>query len=1018
MKRRPSWVKWATFILLIGLIAILAQASPGVASGTITAPTSTPISQHVALSLQTDHDTYLDPAIPVIAEVTIYTAQATTATLTLALDDGRQWTHALNLITGTQALTFDLPRPIKWGPRSLKATLVAGGLTRTTWISFIYGSDAPDLRAHPVINQPVLTPTYRLEAWINNAGKLPAVASQVAFWDGKPGDGGTLIGEVTVPPLDGFTGPDAHDEQQVSLDWVVEGLAGTHTIYVVADASDVVSESDETNNVGSGKVIVPPFVVYVTTDQSTMYKRDAIIPITITVANLQPAVSLNLTTTTKVLAYDAEYYIREQTFYVPAGRHTSVVNWWAADEAMGGLHWVDVKAIDSQGQSGSETGYLWIRDSANFVASPLTGTVPLTVTFTDKSTPKVNPKNLNYPGTLSWQWDFGDGSPVITQINPYGPAKPGEPDIFTVMPPEKLCTRIRCSATHVYTRPGVYTATLTTTTPSTTYTETKPNYITATAPAVILPSSAADAPMVEVPAGQFVLGIDPTTAARHYAEWWLYNTRETTWPPHYSSAIPRLTVSLPAFAIDKLQVTNADYRRCVAARVCSPPAGEQVGMPQGYFDTATYADYPANVLWQQAATYCQWTGGRLPTEAEWEKAARGTDERRYPWGETWDESRVAMGIEPVGRHPEGASPYGALDMIGNLPEWTQDTFQYYPGNIEKLEHPEVESRVVRGEVLLYDMHGVDADASLRLAYADLTADAAGFRCVKGGAPASLAEVLVSYEPVLITVTPRSQVDLTGMVEVPAGEFIMGTPDDWVDSYKQDHQAEKPQHRVYLDAFYIDKYEVTNEQFAAFLNDLGRSTEACEGDNTCLDAQLESIPNAGGSMIVESPGRPKSSYRAVAGYERYPVGMVSWYGARTYCAWLGKRLPTEAEWEKAARGPDGRRYPWGNEWDSRVLTPAYPREIGLDPLNVSPYGAVDMLGNAGEWVSDWFDPAYYAVSPDRNPQGPAAPPAGWLGLKVLRSPNGSAVRWGLSARSREMPALRISGGVRCAYSAKQ
>jgi formylglycine-generating enzyme required for sulfatase activity len=542
----------------------------------------------------------------------------------------------------------------------------------------------------------------------------------------------------------------------------------------------------------------------------------------------------------------------------------------------------------------------------------------------------------------------------------------------------------------------------------------------ATEPATALPA-AADAPMVEVPAGQFVMGIDPTTAARRYAEWWTYNTQQTAFPLHYSSAIPRLTVTLPAFAIDKLQVTNADYRRCVAAGVCSPPAGEQVDVPQGYFDAVTYADYPANVLWQQAATYCQWLGKRLPTEAEWEKAARGTDERRYPWGETWDESRVAMQIEPVGRHPTGASPYGVLDMIGDLSEWTQDTFQYYPGNIEKLEHPAAESRVVRGGVLAYNMHGVDADTSLRLAYADLTADAAGFRCAKGGAPAPLAEVLVSYEPVLITVTPRSQVDLTGMVEVPASEFIMGTPDDWVDPYKQNHQAEKPQHRAYLDTFYIDKYEVTNEQYAAFLSDLGRSTEACEGGNTCAGVRFEGIPYATDSMIMEYPGKPKSSYRAMADYERYPVYMVSWYGAKTYCAWLGKRLPTEAEWEKAARGTDGQRYPWGNEWDSRVLTSTNVgklREIGLDPLNVSPYGVVDMLGNAGEWVSDWFDPAYYAVSPDRNPQGPAAPPAGALALKALRSPNGDAVKWGLSARDGELPSSWTLWGVRCAYSVKQ
>jgi sulfatase modifying factor 1 len=315
-------------------------------------------------------------------------------------------------------------------------------------------------------------------------------------------------------------------------------------------------------------------------------------------------------------------------------------------------------------------------------------------------------------------------------------------------------------------------------------------------------------------------------------------------------------------------------------------------------------------------------------------------------------------------------------------------------------------------------HGTDADTSLRLGYNPSVAPS-GFRCVKGGAPAPLAEVLVSYEPMLITVTPRSQVDLTGMVEVPAGEFIMGTPNDWVDPYKQDHQAEKPQHRVYLDTFYIDKYEVTYQDYAAFLSALGRSTAACEGGYTCAEVRTEAA-DWKETPLIEQPGKPKNRYRVLPGYERYPVSAVSWYGAKTYCAWLGKRLPTEAEWEKAARGTDGRRYPWGNEWDSRALADGKTstvREIGLDPLNVSPYGAMDMLGNIGEWVNDWADPGYYAVSPYRNPQGPSEPPAEFQ-HRVIRSPAGSAVEWGLSARASASPDSRSIWGFRCAYSAKQ
>ena len=200
-----------------------------------------------------------------------------------------------------------------------------------------------------------------------------------------------------------------------------------------------------------------------------------------------------------------------------------------------------------------------------------------------------------------------------------------------------------------------------------------------------------------------------------------------------------------------------------------------------------------------------------------------------------------------------------------------------------------------------------------------------------------------------------------MVPVPAGAFLMG-------STEADPKAgddEQPGHAVYLDDFWIDRIEVTHARFVQFLNALGGHAGAC-GGHDCAETQVEDKY----SHILWQDER----YRVEDGFEDHPATQVSWYGAQAYCAWAGARLPTEAEWEKAARGGDGRRYPWGDE------APDCDRAqygdcggatvpVGGRLAGASPYGLLDMAGNVWEWVSDWYDPAYYAVSPERNPQGP-------------------------------------------------
>jgi serine/threonine-protein kinase len=220
---------------------------------------------------------------------------------------------------------------------------------------------------------------------------------------------------------------------------------------------------------------------------------------------------------------------------------------------------------------------------------------------------------------------------------------------------------------------------------------------------------------------------------------------------------------------------------------------------------------------------------------------------------------------------------------------------------------------------------------------------------------------------VIPPTPTPSAPL-GMVYVPAGEFIMGSDEGDSD--------EQPVHTVYLDTFYVDEYEVTNAQFAQFLNEQGNQEE---GGVTWLDIGDEDC------LITESGGQ----YQPKSGYSDHPVIEVSWYGANAYCQWAGKRLPTEAEWEKAARGTDGLIYPWGNTFDGTKLNFADKNTsfdwsdsnwddgyadtapVGSYPDGASPYGALDMAGNVAEWVADWHDSSYYAASPESNPKGPAS-----------------------------------------------
>ena len=214
--------------------------------------------------------------------------------------------------------------------------------------------------------------------------------------------------------------------------------------------------------------------------------------------------------------------------------------------------------------------------------------------------------------------------------------------------------------------------------------------------------------------------------------------------------------------------------------------------------------------------------------------------------------------------------------------------------------------------------------------------------------------------------------------VPEGEFLMG------DNFHEGNSDEIPVHPVFLDSYYIGKHKVTNRDFQAFMDDGGY--EAADLWNAGGFGEHGPTPDHWLDEGLQGGG--------VAGNEDYPVVGVSWFEAAAYCAWLGRetgetyRLPTEAEWEKAARGTTQSRYPWGDRIDRTYASydAGEPRnELALTPVgyfngevrdgevtsdNSSPYGAFDMAGNTSEWCLDWYGRDYYRRSPRENPTGPA------------------------------------------------
>ncbi|MDQ7839342.1 MAG: SUMF1/EgtB/PvdO family nonheme iron enzyme [Thermodesulfobacteriota bacterium] len=495
---------------------------------------------------------------------------------------------------------------------------------------------------------------------------------------------------------------------------------------------------------------------------------------------------------------------------------------------------------------------------------------------------------------------------------------------------------------------------------------------------------------------------------------------------------PQHNIYLDAYYIYKYPVTNKQFKQFI-----DTTGYKAEGIWENLGTRGTENHPVVSVTWSDAAAYCKWAGGTLPTEAQWEKAARGTDGRAYPWGNTWDtakcnwknEQNVAdmmdmtegRGTTPVGSFPQGKSPYGVHDMMGNVWEWCDNCYNEKHYESSPKQNPNETgkdgSRVLRGgswcsestEGLRCARRYSDSPEARYLNY--------GFRVVlpynsKSLLPATskvssqyavppaiqtpaspsqtstISEVKTKTVPQISALSPLqapdaaktqppalpktsspeqkqvssapltpassipseriNPVDNAEMILIPAGEFVMGSPDG------QGIDNEHPQHKIYLDAYYIYKYPVTNGQFQKFI------------DTNGYKAQGEWKKYA-----------PKER-------ERHPVIFVTWDDAVAYCRWAGGSLPTEAQWEKAARGTDGREYTWGDAWDpARCNWRESPKVAGMAefsggrgttpvgsfPSGASPWGVHDMAGNVWEWCADWYGETYYQESPSKNPEGP-------------------------------------------------
>ncbi len=414
--------------------------------------------------------------------------------------------------------------------------------------------------------------------------------------------------------------------------------------------------------------------------------------------------------------------------------------------------------------------------------------------------------------------------------------------------------------------------------------------------------------MVYVPGGEFVMG-------------------------GISEQQPTHVRILPGYWIDKREVTNAQFKKFIANTHYAVEGDWKIK------NTKNWAKLPAiGVTWKDACAYAKWVGKRLPTEAEWERAARGTKGQLYSWGNEWNPSLAVLGkksmgdVEPVGSHPRDKSPVGCLDMAGNAQEWC-------------LEHYTESAyiRYIKGDNTYQRLGSIYSARGSGPCGNEKTAKCScrfwgtpgwpwcGFRCVDGPDPKFKyrkydydceynSQPLIydtqkppsNPKPGDVWICPKNKAE---MVYIPAGKFKTGYNNKLTTAS--------------TGSYWISRYPITVQQAREFI----RATKY----------------------------KPLEYWRCydLPGQESHPACGFAYEDAEAYAKWVGQRLPTATEWEKALRGTDGRNYPWGNQNMSDWHIPYYgvPRlesvPIGTRPGNKSPYGVYDMASALPLWIYDSY-----------------------------------------------------------------
>jgi serine/threonine-protein kinase len=434
---------------------------------------------------------------------------------------------------------------------------------------------------------------------------------------------------------------------------------------------------------------------------------------------------------------------------------------------------------------------------------------------------------------------------------------------------------------------------------------------------------------IEIPAGEFLMGSNPIQPITSYPD-----------------ESPEHQIDLEEFFISAKPITNAQYEKFVLSTGYKKP-GHWIG---GVVPSQKKAHPVTYIDWDDANAFANWCGASLPSEAQWEKSARSSDGRLFPWGDAEPTNEDANfgnligDTTEVGIHKSGASVYGVLDLAGNVWEWTSSIHREYPYNSND-GREDVNlwgARVVRGGNYLSAAKNIRC-ADRHSIYPTARDIYIGFRVATKNLSVIKKDCGIDFE----------------WQKIPAGKFLMGSrytqtneelPDpEYFGVSKHganrpaDFDNELPQHKLILDEYRISKTPVTNAQYEIFTK-----------------ATSYPVPGHWPEGVVT----PEIA--------NHPVVYVDWADVQAFCTWAGVALPNEPQWERAARGRDGRIWPWGNTPPTKDLAnfgqsdkTGRTQAVGSYPHGASPEGLLDVAGNVWEMVGSAYRPYPYEASDGRE-----------------------------------------------------